>query len=146
MSNVPSEQIFPAHWTSLSHEIREHLAKVFSINRSVATEIVDNKIISDGRGVNDLKAITKEKMQEYLNNSKEEGFFRLWELVVSKARFETQIPTEIKLVTATPVVETSQEKPKKTGLEPASEGQAKIANILLSKENAHVKPKRATQK
>ena len=57
------EQIFPAHWLALNHEMRERLATVFGIKRSASTEIMNNVIISVGRSVKDLCVITTEAMQ-----------------------------------------------------------------------------------
>ena len=129
---VPEHQIFPAHWTPLPAEVREYLAKVFTVGRSVSTEIVDNKIISDGRGVNDLKAITLEAMQAYAN-SKEKDFYHLWTICVSKAKSELNPPKEIKLEAVAKVasVEAPVPAPKKTGLEPLSAEKAAIANTLM---------------
>lgn len=98
------EQIFPAHWLALSHDMREHLAKTFKVNRSASTEIMNNTIISDGRSVNDLKVITKEALQEYINDEKEESFSRLWELALSKAQGEIMPMKEL------PVVEVKKEE------------------------------------
>jgi hypothetical protein len=150
MENVPEYQIFPAQWLCLSHDERELLAKRFSIGRSVATEIVDNRIVSDGRGVNDLKAITKEKMQEYINDPKEEDFMRLWNLVQAKARYELNPPQELPAMKATPVVveEKKEEvvvpEKKVNGFRQLTEKENVVMNILTK--NANAKSKRTKSK
>lgn len=138
------EQIFPAHWTHLSHDVREHLAKVFGIGRSAGTEIVDNRIISDGRSVNDLKAVTKEKMQEYLNGSKEEVFARLWELSTSKAMGEVSPAKDIKAVA--PIVDKPVDSGEKKvdAFRPATEKEKEVFNII--NKNANDKSKPASKK
>jgi ribosomal protein S13 len=137
------EQIFPAHWLPLSHEMREHLAKVFGVGRSASTEIVDNRIVSDGRSVSDLSHITKEKMQEYVND-KEESFSRLWELVQSKALGELNPPKE--LIPEHVVVPTSVvDEPVKKEVNPfrtPTKKEADVIGILTKNANGKVSKKK----
>lgn len=141
IKSVTASQIFPAHWLPLSHELREYIAKEFGIQRSVSTEIVDNRIVSDGRSVRDLQIITTEAMQKYLNDSKEKDFYRLWELTVSKAQYEMNTPIEIKIPVVDKPVETV-DKPKKTGLETASPSVVELANKLMDNGNANESKKK----
>jgi len=141
--NVPEYQIYPAHWIHLPHEMREHLAKVFDVKCSGPTEIVDNKIISDGRMPADLKSITKEKMQEYLLGSKEEDFMSLWEITLSKARGELHPPQLIATPTPKPVEKAveSVDIPKKevNGFRPQTAKEKEVMAILDKPKNANDK-------
>lgn len=67
-NNVP-----PQLWMLLYKEQREILEKEFNIPRTGACEIYDNRVISDGRTVDDLKVITLEKMN-LLNKKKTQTF------------------------------------------------------------------------
>lgn len=84
------DQIFPQMWIKLDKEVREHLIKIFSISRTGITEIVDQTIVSDGYTVDDLKAISLEKMNEYIGS--EETFGRAWEITLSKVKHELHPP------------------------------------------------------
>lgn len=141
--NVPEYQVYPAHWIHLPHEVREHLAKIFDVRRSGPTEIVDNKIISDGRMPADLKSITKEKMQEYLLKSKEEDFMRLWELTLSKARGELHPPQLIATPTHKPVEKPVDsvdiQKKEVNGFRPQTAKEKEVMAILDKPKNANDK-------
>lgn len=152
---VPFEQIFPAHWIYLPHEIREHLAKVFGIGRSVATEIVDNRLVSDGRSVRDLAAVTKEKMEAYIGGGTEDmHFYDMWNVCISKAKVELNPPKDLQPSASVdkpvetvdkspePVVE---EKKNVNGFRPASEKESTVFNIL-NKNSKNDKPKSTKKK
>jgi hypothetical protein len=135
------DQIFPAHWVPLPQDIREYLAKTFGLSRSVSTEIVDNRIVSDGYGVNDLKGITKEKMQEFLLGSKEESFARLWELTLSKANSDVHTPKEIKLksIIAEVAAEVKKEEKKNDVFRFVTEVEKNIVDIITKKKDGTTK-------
>lgn len=84
------EQIYPGMWIHLPLETRLHLVKVFKLERTGVTEIVDQRIVSDGFTVDDLKLITKEKLCEYVGS--EETFGRAWELTLAKIHSELNPP------------------------------------------------------
>lgn len=77
----------------LSREIRHHLATVFNIPFSGVTEIRDQEVITDGRTMNDLEAISAEKMAEYVGST--DSFARLFELTVAKAHSELNPPVGV---------------------------------------------------
>ena len=87
-NNVP-----PQLWMLLDKKIREHLVTVFDIKKTGPTEIRDNLIIQDGYSVEDLKAISLEKMTAYIGS--EETFPRAWEITCSKAKGEVYPPINI---------------------------------------------------
>ncbi len=89
------EQIYPQIWMLNPKEIRDHLAIVFGVEQSSATEVRDETVISDGRNEIDLKAITLEKMCEYIGSQEE--FHRAWTITLAKAKHELHPPVgEIK--------------------------------------------------
>lgn len=144
MNEVPASQIFPAHWLHLSHDIRERLAKVFGVERTVPTEIVNNVIISDGRSVKDLANITIEKMREYVGDPEATDFYRTWDVCISKAKGELNPPKELKVPEKQPVDNSviSVEKPKKTGLEPVDPKNESLAKQLMSGAGVKLKGKK----
>ena len=83
-------QIFPQVWIALDKEVRDHLAKIFSIERTGVTEIVDQRVVSDGYTATDLLAITLEKMNEYIGST--ESFARAWEVTLAKVHSELHPP------------------------------------------------------
>lgn len=90
---MPHEKITPQSWILLPKEIREHLAIAFNVGRSSHTEIRDSEVITDGRTMSDLEAISKEKMTEYVGS--EESFGRLWDLTIAKAHSELNPPVGV---------------------------------------------------
>jgi patatin-like phospholipase/acyl hydrolase len=82
--------IYPQQWLHLSKEVRLHLMKVFGIIRTGITEIRDQEVISDGFTADDLKAITLEKMCEYIGS--QETFLRAWEVTLAKIHAELNPP------------------------------------------------------
>lgn len=98
------DKIYQPLWLTLDKKTRDHLARVFGVPTSGIAEIRDQVIISDGRTNADLESITKEKMEEYVGSTAD--FARLWEITLSKSRFElspsigeikTRVPEEKKL-------------------------------------------------
>lgn len=87
-NNIP-----PQLWMHLDRKIRMRLIEVFDIKKTGITEIRDQEIISDGYSVEDLKAITLEKMTEYIGS--EETFPRAWEITCSKAKGEVYPPMNL---------------------------------------------------
>lgn len=73
-------------WVSLSQEIRLKLVKIFEIPRSSATHVNNGVLETDGHTYNDLKAITTEKMNNYLGGPIELDYFTLFNAVVIKAQ------------------------------------------------------------
>lgn len=76
--------VLPQLWMMVPQAERQHLAEVFGLNRTGNSEIRNNEVISDGYSVDDLRAITAEKMSAYIGS--EETFPRAWELTCAKAR------------------------------------------------------------
>lgn len=80
------ERILPGQFMNLSKELRDHIAGVFHVAQSGATEVRNDEVVSDGRTFEDLAVITKEAMLEYVGST--EDFLRAWELTVRKAYSE----------------------------------------------------------
>ncbi len=80
----------------LEKDVKDHLVKIFDLKRSGITEIRDQEVIRDGYSDEDLKAITLEKMIEYVGS--EETFPRAWELTCAKVKYELHPPIFIKSV------------------------------------------------
>lgn len=93
-------------WMLLPREERNLLAERFDLKKSGITEVIDDRVISDGYNVDDLKGITSEKMVEYVGS--EGSFPRLWEITVAKARYELMPPIELKIPTGV-IVEKADE-------------------------------------
>lgn len=87
---MPVERILPGQFMHVSKEIRDYLSQMWKLPRSGVTEIRDQDIISDGHTIEDLLAITHERMNEYIGS--EESFARAWELTVAKAYSELHPP------------------------------------------------------
>ncbi len=79
-----SQPILNLHlWVSLPNEVRFRIRHLFKIPQSGNVFVNDGKIETDGTTVEDFKALTVEKMQDYLE-SKETDFNKLFDLVVKK--------------------------------------------------------------
>lgn len=87
------EKLYQQYWIDLPKEVREHLVKTFSINKSGITEIRDQTVVSDGHTNEDLTAVTAEKMSAYTGSPLDVGFMRLWELTKAKVHYELHPPT-----------------------------------------------------
>lgn len=84
------DRIYQHQWITLDRDVREHLTKIFDIPTTGIAEIRDQSVISDGKTNEDLKAITSEKMATYVGSLEE--FPRLWELTLSKVKYELHPP------------------------------------------------------
>lgn len=74
-------QLYTQEWINLPQEIRNSLATIFGLSKDCGTEVVDNRIVSDGFSNESLKGITIEKMQHMLK-TEEEDFMKLFSLVL----------------------------------------------------------------
>ncbi len=91
------EKIYSQHWIDLPQATRNHLVKVFNIPLTGITEIRDQTVVSDGHTNSDLQAITLEKMAAYVGSPATLSFSRLWEITLSKIKYELNPPVlEIK--------------------------------------------------
>lgn len=72
-------------WLTLSNEVRSKIREIFNISKSKGTHLVGNILESDGCTHEDLKAITIEKMQEYLKVP-DTDFFDLFNRVVDSVK------------------------------------------------------------
>lgn len=95
-NNVPTQL-----WMLLDKSIKNHLVKVFDIKRTGITEIRDQVLVLDGYSNDDLKAITLEKMNEYIGS--QETFPRAWELTCAKAKYEINPPIDLSALQAKPI-------------------------------------------
>lgn len=87
-------QVSVHDWLALPMLIRVEMRKVFNIPRSSHTLVEGNIVKSDGTTYEDLKAITIEKLQVFLNTDPEQtDFVKLFNGVVAKIA-ETQLPKE----------------------------------------------------
>ena len=80
-------QLTIPQWLELSWEIRHELIHIFNIPRSSGTETMNGKVISDGHTHADLKHITVEKMQAYLETV-DKDFFGLFNDVLVKLAWQ----------------------------------------------------------
>ena len=92
-------RIVPQAWMLLDKELRDYLAQIFHIEISGIIEIRDQTVVTDGRTMNDLAVITIERMEHFAGEiegvSEEDKFARLWNLVISKAKYELHPPIDI---------------------------------------------------
>lgn len=101
---MDTDRIAPQQWMIVPRETRERLVSVFNIGKSGITEVHNENVVTDGRTVDDLRAITSDVMAEYVGSSA--SFFRLWELSIAKAYSELHSPVGMvgKPGTVVPVV------------------------------------------
>lgn len=78
-----TKQILPNEWIHFDVELRQKFAAIFNIPKSSSVHVVDNKVESDGYSVQDLTAITVEKMQEF-SGSSESDFRKLLATTIEK--------------------------------------------------------------
>ena len=76
----------PQLWMQLDKKVRHHLVEIFKIPRTGITEIYNEEIRADGYSIDDLKAISLDKMIAYIGS--EETFPRAWEMSCAKANSE----------------------------------------------------------
>ncbi len=93
------QQITIPQWLQFPSEVRLKLIKIFEIPKSEGTYVVDKTVVSDGHNHDDLAHITVEKLQ-FFTESKEENFFTLMELALSKIYEETEKEQEEKILEA----------------------------------------------
>lgn len=103
-----NERIYTKNWLDVPKDIREHLKKVFNIQRSGITEVRDNMIVSDGTTDDDLSVINKESMERYVGSSGE--FYHLWKTTISKAKYELYPPQILKSLDEEDTDEQSEEQ------------------------------------
>lgn len=84
------DKILPQVFMLLKKEERDLVAKVFGLVKNGVSEIRDQEVISDGHTLEDLSAITADKMASYVGSM--ESFSRLWELTVAKIHSELNPP------------------------------------------------------
>ena len=84
--------------------------------------------------MNDLKVITKEALQEYINDKKEESFSRLWELALSKAQGEIMPMKEIPIIEEKKEEVITEEK-KINPFRPLTKKEAEVHTILTKNAN-----------
>ena len=83
-------------WLALKPETRSALAKIFRLNRSSFTHVVDNHVESDGYTYHDLEAITVEEMKK-LTHLESDNFEDQFKLVIKMVEGEikpVEMPTE----------------------------------------------------
>ena len=84
-------------WVSLPNDVRRKIHSLFSIPWSSATEVNDGQIVSDGTTHEDLKILTIEKMQKYLNEASTD-FHKLFDMLVAKVNDEIKNPRKEEVV------------------------------------------------
>lgn len=77
-------------WVSLPNEVRYRIRGLFNIPRSSNTIVSDGRIESDGTTNEDMKQLTVEKMQEYLDSSSTD-FHKLFDEVVARVNDEIKL-------------------------------------------------------
>lgn len=76
----------PQLWMQLDKKVRHHLVEIFKIPRTGITEIYNEEIRADGYSIDDLKAISLDKMIAYIGS--EQSFPSAWEMTCKKANEE----------------------------------------------------------
>lgn len=92
-------------WVSLPTEQRDRIRIIFKIPRSGNTVVFDGRVETDGTTPEDMKHLTIEKMQEYLEDESTD-FHKLFDKVLLKINAKkieamSQVPTA-QLVPQTP--------------------------------------------
>ncbi len=73
-----------ATWLELSEETRGKLRDLFAIPKTGGREVYGKRLVSDGTTPENLKALSLEKMQEFLGGTIEPDFHLLFRTVVNK--------------------------------------------------------------
>ncbi len=81
-------QLTTTQWLALSPAVKSKLKELFAIPRSEGTQMIDNRVLSDGHNHRDLARITVEAMQNYTGNKKQKDFFKLFEATLAKVEEE----------------------------------------------------------
>ncbi len=97
-------------WVSLPNEVRYKIRTLFNIPCSGNVVVNDGRIETDGTSTEDFKALTIEKMQEYLKTDLAD-FNKLFDMVVVKIKE----PVVISQASTALAVETTVSVPKKRG-------------------------------
>lgn len=87
------DNVYQHMWMALPKDIRAHLVIVFDLKLTGITEVIDDRVVSDGYSNTDLQSITLEKMTAYIGS--EETFPRAWELTCMKAKTDLNPPAVI---------------------------------------------------
>ena len=74
-------------WVSLPNEVRYRIRALFNIPRSSNTIVSDGRIESDGTTNEDMKSLTIEKMQKYVESTSSD-FHKLFDEVLAKVNDE----------------------------------------------------------
>ena len=94
--------ILSAHtWVSLPNEVRYKIRSIFNIPRSSNTVVNDGVIETDGTTNEDFKALTIEKMQEYLGDTSTD-FHKLFDKVLERVSDELAGKPFVKVINAKP--------------------------------------------
>ena len=88
-------------WCSLPNEVRHRIRTVFQIPRSSNVVVNDGRIESDGSTYEDLKALSVDKMQEYLHEEMTD-FHKLFDMVVARVNEELIEARKPKVVAVDP--------------------------------------------
>lgn len=78
-------QISIPQWLSIDQKVRLKLVEVFELPRTGYTHVQDGVVTTDGYKHEDLAHLTVAKMQDYINNHKEEDFFKLLDRTLNQA-------------------------------------------------------------
>ncbi len=102
-------------WCSLPNEVRNRFRVIFEIPRSRSTEVNDGVIISDGTTYEDLKKLSTEKMQVFLDETSTD-FHKLFDKTVAKITEELIQEKQPKvIVTSETPITVIIDPPKKRG-------------------------------
>jgi hypothetical protein len=86
-------QLSNRDWLALKPETRQALAKIFRLNRSSFTHVVDNHVESDGYTYQDLSAITVEEMKR-LTHLESDNFEEQFKVIVKMVEGHPLVATE----------------------------------------------------
>ena len=80
-------------WLQLDKEVRGRIREIFHITYSGHTEVVDNKVVSDGATHKDLEALSVDKMRDFVGQDAviEETVFTLFDKTVKKVKEELEL-------------------------------------------------------
>ncbi len=139
-------------WLSLPMQTRVRMREIFKIPRSSHTLVEGNVVKSDGMTYEDLKAITIEKMREYLNADPEQtDFVKLFNACVEKIQEldkelepEKVDPTQVILQSWTSQLSQIVGQAKTMDMEPHL--RELISKLLPNEQRPNAKPERAGKK
>jgi hypothetical protein len=94
-------------WVSLSNEQRHKIRAIFNIPRSSHTVVNDGRIETDGTTTEDFKALSVEKMKEYLKSDSDD-FHKLFDMVL--ARVVDELEGKVYEEPITPVLNANTKK------------------------------------